>query len=1006
MMQKIDVWYYPNPLTREGCRRKTILLPETPTVGQLKLSMGVACEPVKVFVDGAEVDSEDALVFRDGAIVSFHRDAEDATGGLAFFLLDAGLFAGYELAVASFIVSSATTIAVNMLVSAVFAPDMPDFSGGGNLGANVPNAYSVSNANNSARGYQPLPLLMGNVRMSPDLDSRPWSQFVADPENTRDQTSIGESSVRRTVRGINAQGYFDTGELAFAEYPQNGYSYFDSLTPWLQREDGTVKTANYVWLNSTSDPVVELTYDPDTQLYYSSTRQVWETFIEATTAVISSSITTSVPETTMELTQSFNFGLGDLQIEDIRLGQTKITQYRGVTTSYSTFEPDKTVIGADSAHPNPPYGPESWRLNAITVQGGELRQNSTVSDSGWVKRDFFGRDCEFIQVDIIGRLYYSGQNGPESAQCRFNVQYRPEGGSWIQVAELLFINSDAFPVRETKGWAVDLGYQYEVRVQKITNDTTDARLTQEFELSQVKFFRPEPAKPDNPFTQHPAQNRLAIAVRAGGQINGSINDVNAYCKSRCWVWTGGTSSPPTIPVGSPGWEWKNTESPAWWYLYYAMGGFRRSAPDPGSPLDGKGWCVGPEKADGPRMFGAGLRTSRIDLDSIAAWDKFCTFYNLRFNAVLRDQTNVGEALSRISRIGRGSPTWQVGRLGVVWEDPDAVEIAAFGSHSIIAGSLKISYIGQNSPDEIVASFTNPDDEWKDDEVRKTVPGVVLPNSEATINLFGCKYKDQAQREVNLLAARQFYQRRRVEFETAQEGLPIVRGDVIYLTCDMTDWAYSSRVGDGTSGSNLSLVRRIEPLPGTTFDVMVIYPDGSLMTGLAAMPATETHNLTLLNGWEPINFNDFPDAVPEDWVVYLSTTGEYGKRMRIVSVEPNDGRTVKITCADERKEMWAYEEGGTPDGIGDSGENLIAKVQNLSIERDSCTNEVFLRWELDNCRGAVVTVNYGGAGGSLDVLGESLSLGILPTGTSITAFASPLLDIQAVKIVTDSGVFVV
>jgi hypothetical protein len=223
---------------------------------------------------------------------------------------------------------------------------------------------------------------------------------------------------------------------------------------------------------------------------------------------------------------------------------------------------------------------------------------------------------------------------------------------------------------------------------------------------------------------------------------------------------------------------------------------------------------------------------------------------------------------------------------------------------------------------------------------------------------------------------------------------------------MTDWAYSSRVGDGTSGSNLSLVRRIEPLPGTKFDVMVIYPDGSLMTGLAAMPATETHNLTLLGGWEPINFSDFPDAVPEDWVVYLSVAAQYGKRMRVVSVELNDGRNVKITCADERKEMWAYEEGGTPEEIVDSGENLIAKVQTLSVDRDSCTNEVYVRWELDNCRGAAVTVSYGGAGGSVDVWGTSLSLGPLPAGTSLTVFASPILDISAVRMINDSGSFVV
>lgn len=994
-MHGIDVWDYPHPLTAEGRRRHKLLLVGPTPIEEVKAWIGVAEVRQIQLVNGNLV--EPGHLVKDGDIVSFHNEPKVET--VAFFFLDAALFAGFELAVASFIVSAATSIAVNALVSAVFAPDRPD-SNNVSL-ADVPNAYSVSSANNQVRAYQPLPLLMGNVRYSPDVDARPWSQFVDDPENVRTQTVTETRSLTAATRtGFNTAT--DTGLPAFRPYPENG-SQVGYLRAWESFDGGlTFETENGCWISG-AFVWVTLHYRTDTGLYQrDATDGDWVSFESATTQQMT--ITVDVPETTQELTQVFNFGLGDLVIDDLRFGQTKIDQFAGVTASFAAFGPDATTMGTDAAHPNPPYGGNTWKLNVISVEGGELRQNAQVHDSGWVTRDFYGDDCEFIQVDLTGRLYYSGNEGPSNASCAFEIEYRPEGGgAWTQVFAPTLTNGDAFPVRETFGWPVALGTAYEVRVRKSTGDTTDARLTQEFEFTQVKFFRPEPVEPNNPFTQHPAQNRYSVAVRASGQISGTIDNLNGYGRSKCWVWTGGTATAPTTPVGAAGWSWRNTENPAWWYLYYSMGGFRRSAADAGSPLNGKGWCMGPEKADGPRMFGAGLRTERIDLEALAAWAAFCDAYNLRFNAVLREQSNVAEVLTRIARIGRASPTWQQGKLGVVWEDPADVPVAAFGVTSIEAGSMTIGYIGYNAPDEIIASYTNPNDDWKEDEVRKTVPGVVLPNSEVTISLWGCKYKEQAQREVNLLAARQFYQRRRVTFNTSQEGLPILRGDVILLGHDMTNWAFSSRCGDATAGSSLALVRRVDPLPGTTLNVLVVKPDGTMQTGTAAMPTESTHILALAGGWAPVDFGEFPDAVPEDWVVHLSSESEVGKRMRVVAVEPGDGRTIQITCTDERPEIYDYEVSGTPVTVEPSEEELIARVRDLSVTRDACTGVVSVEWTCDNCRGA--TVGTGGA--TLTVWGERLVMGVLPEGASVSVAIFPEgRELQAIRSVGDSGTFVV
>ena len=987
MQWAVDAWYYPNPLNSVGRVRTTMLVEDGTTIEKLRSGIAEASAADIVFCDGMAVKPDHAV--RNNCVVSFHKSAQDPVSTLAFFFLDVGLFVGYEIAVASFLVSAGTALAVNAVVSTVFAPDKPNISE--RSYEDVPNAYSVSAANNGVRGYQPLPLVMGTVRFAPDIDARPWTQFVEDPQNIRQQTVVQtvnqEGHAAYYACDDNGCSWADTGQPMFNTYPTDPIQY-GYATAWTLHSTGIYVASNYGYVSQTSTDYRSLYYQVSSGKYGKTPSGPWTTFEEARPSyTFTQNVTGAYPETTQELTEYFNFGLGDLTITDERLGQTEITQFNGLVSTRASMYSDSTVFDT-TAHPTPPYAGNTWKTNVLSVAGGELRQNANVADSGWVKREYYGDDAEYVQVDISGRLYYSGNSGIENSSCAIEGQFSTDGGgSWSPGFSVTLTNGDSFPVRQTFGWAVTPGTPIQVRVRKITTDSTDARLTQDFEFVQAKFFRPEVLDAANPLSLHPAQNRYAIAVRAGGQINGTIENLNALVTAKCWVWTGAGTNPSTA-VGGVGWTWQTTENPAYWYLYYAMGGFRKSV--------APGWCTGPETADGPRLFGAGLRQERLDLESIVVWAAFCTSYNLRFNAVLKDQSNVSEILIKIARIGRASPTWRGGKLGVVWEDPLAVPVANFGMPSIVRDSLSISYIGYNSPEEIIATYTEPDDEWREKEVRKVVPGVVLPNSETQITLWGCKYEEQAQREANLLAARQFYQRRRVSFETSQEGLPICRGDVILLSHDMTNWAVSGRLTEGSAGNVLQLVRRLDPIPdpggGTNvLDVVLVKPDGTRVTGNANRWSAPTDTITTTN-MPAINFSEFPDAVPEDWVLYISEDSEVGKRMRVAGVEPGNGRNIRITCTDERVEMWQYENSGTPSVIGDSEEVLAMKVQDLSVNRDPCTGNVCVSWEAINCRKVLLGVSVnGGAVGYVNVVGQQLCLGILPEGTSLAISATPVAD---------------
>ena len=215
-------------------------------------------------------------------------------------------------------------------------------------------------------------------------------------------------------------------------------------------------------------------------------------------------------------------------------------------------------------------------------------------------------------------------------------------------------------------------------------------------------------------------NRLAMKVRATAQLNGAIDQLNVTASAACPVWTGSA------------WETQATSNPAWWFLWFARGR---------------------HDAGGRRLYGAALPDSRIDLEAIKAWAAWCDHKKLTCNLVLNQQKSIAEVLGIIARCGRASPTWQTGRLGVVWDVDNAPVSCVFAPFNIRSGSFRVEYTGDQTADEVIVQFMNPET-WQTDEVRAVVPGVTMPSNPVTLQLEGCTDVGMAGREANLLAASQ------------------------------------------------------------------------------------------------------------------------------------------------------------------------------------------------------------------------------------------------------------
>jgi hypothetical protein len=419
------------------------------------------------------------------------------------------------------------------------------------------------------------------------------------------------------------------------------------------------------------------------------------------------------------------------------------------------------------------------------------------------------------------------------------------------------------PTRKTVSWAVAKG-QYEVRIWKSTADIKGSRQSNETAVSQILCFQTDDA-------DYAGQLRVALRIKATSQLNGAIDEFSAMAQAHAPVWAGDH------------FDVQHTRNPAWWYLWFAMG----------KSIEGKG-----------RVYGAGLTEAQIDVESIKAWGAWCDLKKLTFDYVLDRKMSSAQVLQMIARAGRASPTWQTGKLGVVWDAADQPVVAMFGPFNIKAGSFKVAYINDDTPDEIVLNFANEDRDYQMDEVRVAVPGATTTNNPLQLDLDGCTVADTAGGEANLIAASQVWHRRRTTWETDIEGWVASRGDVVQISHDLTVWGYSGRLV-GRSGNQITLSQSIPTGSGT---MMLRDPEGNMKTVVVAGIATDTDTVTItsdMTGFALPGDAGFEDVPALDWAFFFDPLATPGRRFKIVDVQPTqDG--VRFSAVDDDPEYYASE----------------------------------------------------------------------------------------------------
>ncbi len=320
---------------------------------------------------------------------------------------------------------------------------------------------------------------------------------------------------------------------------------------------------------------------------------------------------------------AFYWAYGSINIEDVKLGETPVGNYEDVR-----FQSDGYFLS------------DSETINLMPTQVIEETLSVELTNAGgWVTRTT-AENTDRITLDIVapnGVYKILSDNGKRKEnKCTVASQYRRVGQSnWMTLKNWDFTSKSTEALRKGVSLNVSRG-QYQVRVSKTSGDpdpnNKDKTVIEDLYWTALRSFRNgRPVNFDGPLAVS------AIRIRATGQLNGTISNLNGIIKSRHNSWNGSA------------WKFGNSNNPADLYRHVLQGPFN-ARPVP---------------------------TSKIDLERIQEFWSYCNAKGFAFNQVRDFRASVWDCLQDICAAAMAAPCFRDGLWSVAWDDPDAPVVGHF-----------------------------------------------------------------------------------------------------------------------------------------------------------------------------------------------------------------------------------------------------------------------------------------------------------------------------------------
>lgn len=1030
----------PSPTTRRTMRLETF--EDSLSLDDLVRKLSVTQGPVVIFVNSQPVKPADlsTRVVVDYDVVEVMPVAQEPVSSalITYFALE-----GVAAAIVTIAVNVAAAYVINRLTSSSQTSSTQE-----RRGLKDQTSYGLAGGTNTFRQLQPLPLVLGSTRVFPDYGS-PWIvDYVHDardpvsglsPTPNFEQRAVPPFTIRGLAEGspvVNAPWSTVAGGYApnpIGDYhnnlvqgtlsPYSGTYYYGDNQPrsYIHPEDGLI-TVPHTFVIRVSPTGVDVISGDYLFTRAALNPYTFGIYTVGMTLPVILNYEMSEPSVTQRLSCVFNYGFGDLDYSDDTIGTTPITNYNQYFIYNAVHEPTRSYTDQWRRAPTMLAGPvRRYPDNCEMVDGGQLQQNTSVPNSGWIERRSTRRLANYIEIDLAGRLGRNGAAGPDDLQAQFEIQYRlVGGGGWLVAPGVGAYTATSGRLlqlyKRSLGFAVVAGW-YETRIRKLTADVTDPRDVCDFACERIKFYQ------DDAPEAYVAQNRRGLQIVSSPQLNGTLDRFSTYVRAKTWVWVGGAYDGST-PGSNIWWAWGTTRNPAWWVLYFAAGGYLNSTPQPGHPLNGKGWMLGSAPGNTELLFGLGRRWSRIDVARIIQFADYCRTHDLEFSEIVDKQSAAFEVIEDIARVGRGSISEAGGLLSVVWSDPQDPVTSVFGMGNIVAGSFSIAYRSEQTYELVRLGYKNREKFFSPDYAEASVPGSSTVTRIGTISSWGIDRPSQAAREANLEAARQVYFDAVYTWEAGVYGSRVWRRDVVQLAHDLTQWAHSGRVfGFEVANDRLTYIELDQQIDATgsgDYFIYVLLPSGATRSIQVIRPAAATSRLQVVGAFDlaelPLSLDQSGthnplsqyahETSPADFAYLAGPTATPGRKVRVVDVQPSGDSTVRIVAVAEDAAFYSQEYSLSAPALPPPGALNARAHSPMFIKRDD--EFLWLEWELENATAADVSLSINGATevpltASMTVAGTSIKLPQrYPVGTHIKATVSPRVGALGINAINSTA----
>lgn len=597
-----------------------------------------------------------------------------------------------------------------------------------------------------------------------------------------------------------------------------------------------------------------------------------------------------------------------VKIEDIRIGETPITDFPGVQYQVYDGYYNKNM---PTLFPNDIVEePVDFQFKDLVDADGNPTQLVRTTSP----------DIDVIGIDILfpqGLVRWADDGTPAASRVQYRIEYKPTTSpDWV-----LYEDVDVLPpivetvtcspryVEET--WDEEKGHiegyyeeyctttqsrtglidafykthkipvslgQYDVRVTYTYRTHSDTKTQNLFIWQSMKSIRNS-----SPVTTT-ISALIAVRIKASDHLSGNLDRVN--CKVTSLVpkdWNADWS------------DWRGFK--ASYRLYYGRWPSRqlietitgRSLVPSKNPADLYRWVT-----QGP-MVKQAITNDKLDLENLVEFKQYCIDNNFECNAIIDGETTLGQLLNQIASTANSEFAINQGKYGVFTDKPREFYSAVLNFTN--ASNISFTRDFLHPIDGFVVEFDNKETNYeKDSVVTYTKDGDEDPatGDYERLQLFGVTDHDQAFKLGRHFLAERNLRQEAWKLKASIQAIDVTRGDLVLVQMPTIGTGIASGRVKSIAGNTITTDELCIPITGESHSIMI----ANQLNGIIVK------EVVAFNGYE-ITLNNTTGINIRDRFSF-GVTGNETRECIVNEVKPNSDMTIDLTMVNYAPEIYSID----------------------------------------------------------------------------------------------------